>query len=176
MNVAVGSKNPAKLKAVKLAFKKVFLDAKIHIFGVSITSVVSNQPMSDEESIIGATHRAKQSIAKMNADYGVGLEGGLHTIAGRWFDSGWCVIVDRDGHEGIGDSIKMQTPIKLMNHIFAGKELGQANDIVFQTSNSKQKYGHFGLMTKNAITRTGGYRDAVIAALSRFIHPSLFEK
>jgi non-canonical (house-cleaning) NTP pyrophosphatase len=56
-----------------------------------------------------------------------------------------------------------------------GMELGEANDKLFGKDNSKQKEGHFGLMSKNLITRTQGYKSALIMALTRFIHPKLWE-
>lgn len=63
---------------------------------------------------------------------------------------------------------------RMMKLIREGMELGEANDRLFGRTNSKQAEGHFGLMTKNAITRLDGYRDGVIVALSRFLHPHLF--
>ena len=68
----------------------------------------------------------------------------------------------------------MITPLKMIVIVKQGMELGKVNDILFNKSNSKQAQGHFGLMTNNAITRTDGYKDGVIAALSRFLHPNLF--
>ncbi len=174
MKVAVGSKNPVKIAAVHEAFKKIFPDTHWHVEGLEVDSGVAHQPMSDEESIVGATNRATRAIKELGGDYGVGLEGGLQEIHGQWFDSGWIVVVDKTGNKGIGSTIKMPTPAKLMALVSKGIELGKANDIVFQTTNSKEAEGHFGLMTRNAITRTSGYRDGVIAALARFIHPDLF--
>jgi len=58
--------------------------------------------------------------------------------------------------------------------ILQGMELGVANDVVFGSTNSKQGEGHFGLMTKNVITRSDGYMQGVVMALSRFVHPHLF--
>lgn len=172
--VAVGSKNPVKIEAVKQAFKKVFSEEEWIIEGIEVNSEVSNQPMSDRESITGARNRAKKALQALQADYGVGLEGGVQEVDGIWFDCGWMVIVDAKGNEGIGSTVKMLVSEKIMQHIHAGKELGIANDIVFKTKNSKQGDGHFGLMTKNAITRTSGYRDGVISALSRFVQPDIF--
>ena len=68
----------------------------------------------------------------------------------------------------------MPVPPKMMKHIHQGTELGLVIDIVLKTKNAKHNIGHFGIMTKNAITRISGYRDGVIAALSRFVHPDLF--
>ncbi len=173
--VAVGSKNPTKLEAVRLAFGEIWPEEEWEIIGVSSPSGVSNQPMSDEESITGARNRARHAIAETKADYGVGLEGGIQQIGANHFECGWMVVTDKNGTEGIGSSIKMNTPKKVMELIEKGKELGDVIDILFNRTNAKQAEGYFGLMTKNAITRTKGYTDGVIVALTRFIHPHLFE-
>lgn len=172
--VAIGSKNPAKIQAVKLAFEAVWPDQVWVFEGVKVQAGVSNQPMSDQESIKGAKARAKKALKALSADFGVGLEGGLHQIGQHWFDGGWCVVVNSKGELGIGSSAKIPTPKKIMKQVMQGKELGEVIDIIFRTQNAKQGDGHFGLMTKNKITRTSGYRDGIIMALSRFIHPDLF--
>ena len=172
--VAVGSENPVKIEAVRLAFLAVWPDEEWEIIGVAVESGVSDQPMSDEESIAGARNRARRARAARDADYGVGLEGGLHKIGEDFFDCGWIAVVDCEGREGIGSTVKVPTPPRIVAMIKQGMELGVANDIVFGATNSKQSEGHFGLMTKGAITRTSGYRDGVIMALTRFIHPELF--
>lgn len=174
MKVAVGSLNPVKINAVKNAFKLVWPKKKIDVYGVDVRSGVSAQPMSDAESIKGATLRAKRSIKKINAEFGVGLEGGLNKIGSKWFDCGWAVVLDKNGTCGIGSSARMLTPEKIMKLVRAGRELGTANDIVFGAKNSKQKEGHFGLMTKGIVTRTDAYKDSIVFALSRFIRPELF--
>ncbi|MCL5438700.1 MAG: inosine/xanthosine triphosphatase [Patescibacteria group bacterium] len=176
MKIVVGSKNPTKIQAAKEAFLMVFPNKKWEVVGIDVESGVVSQPMSDDESIKGARNRAKAAIKKIKANYGVGLEGGLQKIDGMWFDCGWIVIIDKEGNEGIGSTIKMHTPKKFMKLIDKGIELGIVNDMIFKTKNSKHAEGHFGLMTNGAITRTKGYRDGVISALSRFIHPELFKK
>ena len=81
---------------------------------------------------------------------------------------------DKKGKVGIGSTARMETPQKIMKLIRQGRELGDANDIIFGTKFSKQKEGHFGLMTKGIVTRTDAYIGSVVFALSRFIHPELF--
>ncbi len=174
MKIAVGSKNPVKIACVKEAFEKVFPDISWDVEGVEITSGVADQPMSDIESITGARNRAQGARDALGADYGVGLEGGLQEIENNWFDSGWIVIVDAAGNEGMGSTIRMLTPEKMMEMIREGMELGHVNDKIFGIENSKHGDGHFGLLTNGAITRTSGYRDGVIAALARFIKPEVF--
>lgn len=176
MKIAVGSTNPAKLQAVTLAFSEVWPDERWEIVGVDVSSGVASQPMSDKESIKGAMNRAKRAIKQIDADFGVGLEGGIHKIGKEWFDKGWIVVIDKHGKKGMGTSINMHTPPKMIEMILKDKlELGEINDILFKTKNSKHGDGHFGLMTKNLITRTEGYKDGVISALVRFIHPEFYE-
>jgi inosine/xanthosine triphosphatase len=172
--VTVGSINPVKIEAVRLGFFRIFPQEKWKVTGCQVDSLVKSQPLSDLEAILGARNRAKAALIKNKADYGVGVEGGLQQVGKNWFSSGWVVVIDRDGVEGIGSTARIITPPKMMDQILIGKELGEVVDHYFQTKNAKQAEGHFGLMTKGAITRTSGYRDGVIMALTRFIHPRLF--
>ena len=55
-------------------------------------------------------------------------------------------------------------PPKVTELINQGMELGEADDIVFGDSNSKQKGGAVGLLTNNVIDRTSFYVEAVILA------------
>ncbi|HVZ58518.1 MAG TPA: inosine/xanthosine triphosphatase [Patescibacteria group bacterium] len=174
MKVAVGSKNPVKIAAVKEAFVKVWPDREFEFIGTEVDSGVPDQPMSDNESIIGATNRALRAKSFVSADYGVGLEGGIQKIGEKYFDCGWIVVIDKKGQRGIDSSIRMEVPPKMMELIHQGTELGKVVDIVFRTNNAKHNQGHFGLMTGNAITRKEGYRDGVITALAAFINPDIF--
>jgi len=175
MKIAIGSANPVKINAVKIAFKKVFKNQKIIVKGIEVNSGVTNQPMSDKESLKGAHNRAKKSLKALDFDFGVGIEGGLQKIGDKWFDCGWVTVTDKKGTEGIGSSLRMQTPLKMIRMIEKGLELGEVDDVLFKTNNSKQQQGHFGLMTNNLINREKCYTDAVLSALSRFIHPEIFQ-
>lgn len=174
MKVAVGSENPVKIEAAKRAFNDVWPGKKWEIVGIKVGSGISDQPMSDVESIKGATTRAKRAIKALKADYGVGFEGGIQKIGRKYFDSGWAIVIDKKGNIGMGTSLRAETPPKLMKLIKKGIELGIADDMVFKKDNSKQGEGHFGLMTNGIIKRVDGYRDGLVMALSRFLHPELF--
>lgn len=132
MKVAVGSTNPVKIQAVSKAFKKVWPKKKWEVIGIKVPSGISDQPMSDEESIKGATNRARRAIKKLNADYGVGLEGGIHKIGKKWFDCGWMVVIDKKGGLGIGSSARIETPKVMIKMIKKGMELGDVNDVLFK--------------------------------------------
>lgn len=175
MNVVVGSTNPVKIRATLLAFKNAFPSEKITILGIEIPSRVSSQPMSDEESIKGATNRARGALKQKNVDFGVGIEGGLNKLGKYWFDCGWVVIINKKNKLGIGSSMRILTPQKMVRMIKNNKmELGEVDDIIFKRKNSKQKSGHFGLMTNGAITRAQAYRDGAVCALTRFLHKDLY--
>lgn len=132
--------------------------------------------MSDTEAITGATNRAQSALAATpDAAFGVGLEGGLNRVGAAWFDCGWIVVVDRQRHQGIASSARLHTPEKIMALIRSGMELGEANNLLFGQTNSKEEEGHFGLMTKGIYTRMDAYRDAVVSALSSFLHPELYQ-
>ena len=73
MKIIVGSQNPVKIKAVENSFQKVF--GNCEIAGALVRSGVSDMPMSFKETVEGAKIRAKEAI--VDADFGVGLEGGF---------------------------------------------------------------------------------------------------
>lgn len=174
MKIAVGSTNPVKIEAVKLAFAKVWPEKNWEVIGLAVPSGISDQPMSDLESIKGARNRAKLALEKGEADFGVGLEGGMEKIDNHYFDCGWACVVNKKGEEGLASTLRMTVPPRLVSLVKNGQELGDALDLVFKTKNVKQKQGHFGLMTNNVLSRTSEYADGVVAALSFFIHPEIF--
>jgi inosine/xanthosine triphosphatase len=176
MKIAVGSTNPVKINATKQAFQKVWPKKKWEVVGFEVSSGVADQPMSDIESIKGAINRAKGALKLGKADYGVGLEGGIQKTNGVWFDTGWIVVIDKNGTKGIGTSIRMQSPPAMMKYVKKGMELGHIDDMLFGEKNTKHKQGHFGLMSKGVLLREEAYQHGVISALVRFLHPKLFEK
>lgn len=175
VKIGVGSTNPVKIAAVQEAFAQVWPESNWIAEGMAAASGVSDQPMSDRESLIGATNRAKQALEFPEAEWGVGLEGGVDVIDGQYFDCGWIVVMDQSGRIGRGCTIRMPVPNKMVEMIHQGMELGHIDDLLFNQSNSKQQGGHFSLMTNGLLTRQSEYRHAVIAALSRFMQPELFE-
>lgn len=105
LQVAVGSKNPVKVNAVKRAIQSVVklsnLEIDVQVQGFDVPSEVSHQPFGDEETQLGAKTRAENAYQKFKEIHGrypnlaVGLEGGLEwsstiqDINGR--DTLWCM-------------------------------------------------------------------------------------
>ncbi len=176
MKIAVGSTNPVKINATKIAFEKVWPKKKWQVMSLEILSGVSSQPKSDTESIKGATNRAKGALLKSKADFAVGIEGGITKIENIWFDTAWMVVINKKGTKGVASSINMPTPPSFIKKVQAGMEIGHLDDEVFKRKNSKHQEGHYGLMTKGLITRQDGYIHGVISALTVFMHSQLFKK
>lgn len=172
--IIVASRNPIKIKAVELGYNKVFTETDFECEGVAVPSDVSNQPMTNQETLQGAINRvthAKNDFPK--ADFWVGIEGGIEKEGEEMMAFAWIVI---SSNEAIG---KARTgtfflPPKVVELINQGKELGEADDIVFGHSNSKQKNGAVGILTGNLIDRTQFYVEAMVLALIPFLNKEIY--
>jgi inosine/xanthosine triphosphatase len=172
--VKVGSQNQVKVECVRQAFGAVWPDTAWDVAGCSVKSGVLEQPLHEQETSVGATNRARAALARDDADFGVGLEGGLVRSQGRWMERGWVVVVNRKGLEGIGATAQISIPEQFYRQMQRGQTLGEICDQEFGTTGIGQGVGYFGLMTNHAVTRTSAYRDAVAFALAIFVHPQLF--
>ena len=173
MKIAVGSKNPVKIKAVENAFKRFWND--VAVVGLEVNHGTSRQPSSQEEAILGATKRAQLALEQTNSDYGVGLEGNTFDSEHGMFLDGWVVIVNKHVEKGIANSGSLMMPEKIAKEVRKGKEVGPASDAHFGTHNIKQKEGTVGMLTNNAITRTEAFEKGVIYALARFLNPHYYD-
>lgn len=173
MIVAVGSTNPTKIDPVIEIFSHHFKNVEVK--GISVSSGVADQPLSDEEAYLGALNRAKQALKKIKgAKYGVGIEGGLHKHSYGWFERSLIVIVDKKGTIGIGASGALMLPKQVIEKIHSGGNLETAIDELFGTNKIGQGIGAFGVFTKGIVTRAEGVKHGVAFALSRFLHDSLY--
>ena len=174
MRVVVSSTNPVKLAATRSAFEATFPEATITIDSCRVDSGVSDQPMSDEETRRGAINRARAARAAISdADYWVGLEGGIETIDGKLMASAWMAVLGHGEEPGLSRTMGLPIPPAVQALVDGGMELGDANDRIFSTLNSKQGGGAFGLLTDGRITRESVYADTLMIALMPFSH-SLF--
>ena len=174
MNVIVGSNNPVKIEAVKRAFSKAFPGASLEVTGCDADSGVSVQPMNDESTVRGASNRAAhcRSIYP-EADYWIGLEGGCQFNDDNLEAFAWMVILS-ENKKGKARTASFVLPKEVAALVKNGLELGEADDIVFQQNDSKQKNGAVGILTNNLIDRTSYYEQALILALIPFINSSLY--
>ena len=171
MKVAVGSRNPAKVSAVKEAFTEQFGEEP-EVISLSIDSKVSNQPLK-RDTINGAYNRAKGALEATGADYGVGIEGGLMKLGDRWYALGFVVIVDRLGNKGTGTSGWFECPKIILQEIEKGKELGDVADKISGRKLAKEE-GAIGFLTRNHVSRKDLYRHGVYMALVPLMNKELW--
>ena len=172
--VVIASKNPVKINAIKLGFEKIFPKQSFEFEGVSVPSEVSDQPMSNEETLKGALNRTRNAEkAYTEADFWAGLEGGIESNGQDMEAFAWIVIKSRTKF-GKSRTGTFMLPPKVAELVQSGMELGEADDQVFGDSNSKQKGGAVGLLTKNLVNRTVYYSEAVVLALIPFINEDLY--
>lgn len=165
LRVALGSKNPAKLRAVQSAFERMGI--AVEVTGIDTPSKVSDQPFSDEETIQGALNRAKGACGSF--DYGIGLEGGVAETPYGLFLCNWGAIVNQEGQAGIGGGVRVQLPEEIAEQVRSGQELGSVIDDWACGQDIKKKEGTIGILTQNHITRSKMFEDVVICAFSRFM-------
>ena len=173
LKVAVGSTNPVKVGAVEEAFTKYF--SELIVAGVPVVSGVAEQPRSEKETMVGARQRA-QAALKQNteAEYGVGLEGGVTEVEGKMFECAWVAIVNRQGTEGLAGGLYFELPEKVAEKIRAGGELGPIMDEMTGEDNIKQKMGAIGMFTKGQLDRKQAYVQIVLSAFIKFVSPEWF--
>lgn len=172
--VYVASSNPVKQKAAEEGFGMMFPKESFEIRSFNPNAPVSHQPMTDEETLEGATLRAMliRDLAP-DGDYWVGIEGGVVNRPIGMGTFAWVVVLSRE-QSGQGRSGEFYLPEKVAELVRQGVELGKADDIVFSRNNSKQDNGAIGILTDDVIDRKRLYVPAVVFALIPFKHPELY--
>ena len=173
--IVIASKNPVKINATLSGFQKMFPNEQFEIESVSVLSGVSDQPKSDSEIFSGAWNRADNACKeKPDADFFVGIEGGTEEKNADMEVFAWVVIKAKGNGFGKGRTGTFFLPPQISELIKQGKELGEANDIVFGRINSKQENGAVGILTDNVVDRTKYYTEAVVLALIPFRNKKLY--
>jgi inosine/xanthosine triphosphatase len=149
--VAVGSTNPVKVAAVTAVLVRCGWTASV--MSVGVPSGVRDQPFGDEETIAGATQRARAALHAGDADLGIGIEGGVVEEHGAMRTCAWAAIVARDGRVGVGGSLAMPLPARVAALVRDGVELGHAMDRVTSTRGTKHGAGAVGILTAGLVDR-----------------------
>lgn len=141
-------------------------DAELDVRGVSSSSGVSDQPGTDAETRLGARNRSRDAQQQHpDADYFVGIEGGIDVVGEQLLAFAWMCVDAGDGRSGEARSATLPLPGSIRQLINDGLELGDAIDEVFATTNSKQGGGAFGLLTDGLYTRESVYAESLVFAL-----------
>ncbi len=142
LKVAVGSKNPVKLNAVRDAFEKLwFSDTEILWVDDADMRWIGHQPMTKEATAQWALNRATYCLQKhAECDLAFGLEWWV------FFDEkkekaylfGVTCVVDRDWYTNTSFSWELLLPNILRDLLLSWDELWDAMDKTIHTQNIKQ--------------------------------------
>ena len=173
VRIVVASKNPVKIEAVRAGLS-AFIADEMELIGVSVLSGVPDQPMSEVETLKGASNRVMRAMNQFPGyDYYVGLEGGVEQHPAGLMAFAWMVI-SNGTQIGKARTASFFLPPEVARLVHEGMELGDADDVVFRKNNSKQQNGAVGLLTNDAVTRQSLYTPAVQMAFIPFLNPELY--
>ena len=178
LRVVVASQNPVKIRAVQRALQRLFPEWPWQVQGRAVASGVAAQPLSDAETRRGARQRARVARqAVPQAHLWVGIEGGVqpgHAGEVPWLSFAWVAVLDPHGHEGLARTGSFPLPPTVVALLQQGLELGEADDRVFGTRESKRGLGAVGLLSQGALDRTALYEQGVLLALLPYRNHSLY--
>lgn len=179
IRVLVGSTNPVKINAAKVAICQIFPETHIECIGIHAPSMVPDQPMTEVDTRQGAINRVTycQETAESGehpAELFVAMEGGVDN-----FEHGPAtfayIVVATANQVSVGRSALLPLPACIYRSLGAGEELGDVMDRLFNTKNIKQQGGAIGLLTKGHATRESIYTQALILAMAPLLNPELYQ-
>jgi inosine/xanthosine triphosphatase len=173
MKIAIGSTNPTKVQAAERAAHKIWPEAQI--VAVSVASGIAEQPMNDAETIQGAINRAKAALLAVDAEIGMGVEGGIKDTPFGMYTTGWGAVVDREGRLGIGGGGSVLLPESIAERLRAGAELGPEMDRFSGLKNVRHNQGAIGIFTDGLVSRSEALEIALTYALAKFIRPDYYD-
>lgn len=165
MKFVLGSENQAKERAVSRVVER-YIDNAI-VSSVPVPSDVSAQPMSEDETRQGAINRA---IAAGQGAYGVGLEGGVHMIAGTMYICNWGALTTPEGRLFTAAGAQIPLPEQLADEIRNGKELGDAVDLYFKKQNIRMAEGAMGMLTAQLVPRDALFEHIMQLLIGQFLY------
>jgi len=182
--IAVGSTNRAKLSAVRMAVERLFHEAAarnaISYVTVDVPSGVGAQPMTADETRTGARNRALAAAEKVpNADFAVGLEGGIEETAGKLFECGYiCVVECATKREGYGTSARFEISKKIVRMLTEREmELCEVMTELTGELDVGKRQGMMGLITRGVLPRDECYSHGVMFAFAPFVSsPSFWDE
>ena len=169
MKIFVASKNPVKINAVTIAASESYPDIEVH--GLAVSSGVSEQPMTDQETLEGSINRAKalkkivlaKSLCLPSEEVlFVGAEGGVYCPKfakndQELWSTVWISVLDQKGDIYSASGARFRLPQVLADGILAGQVLGHVIGDLFNDLDLKRKSGAIGILTKGFIDRTEEY-------------------
>lgn len=179
LKISIGTKNPVKTGALKEIIKNYPLIAGASVLALDVSSKVSSQPKTLEETIKGAKERAKSAFAA--CDLSFGIEDGLmevpQTLSGC-MNVCVCAIYDSENYY-LGFSSAFEYPKKITKMLFReGLDINQAFFELGLTKNKKigSAEGAVSVLTKGRLNRADTIKQAITSAMIILENEDLYLK
>jgi inosine/xanthosine triphosphatase len=173
--VAIGSKNLAKAKGIRKAFRRFFRGAEFK--EVDLTTRVKIQPMGLDETVKGARRRAELAIREGNADFGVGVEAGIIRVAeGFFLNVQIAAVVDSGGRLSFGSSSGFPIPTRFVSLIEG--EQAELDKFTHELTGAKKITEEEGVvyhLSKGRLSRVEMTEQCVSMALIPWLNKGTFE-
>jgi len=169
MKITVGSKNQAKLDAVREILQDYPHLKDAEVLGMEVASSVSEQPVSLQEVIQGAVSRAKNSFAE--CDYSIGLEAGFMEVPqtkSGFMNVNACAVYDgTDVHLGLSSAFETTKPEAMRLVIEDGMELSHASvqTGLIESVEKAKVQGVISVLTKGRVDRKEYVKQSLRMAL-----------
>jgi len=169
VRIAIGTKNPTKVNAVKEAFAK---HVNAEFIAINVSSNVSAQPITDHETLTGAMNRAKNALEAEGShiDLGVGLEGGLVKTDFGYFLCNWGALVAHQSQPIIAGGARIMIPDEIGDLVFSGRELGDVMDDYVKKNNVRQNEGAIGIFTNGLVDRTKMFQELSSLLIGQYLY------
>ncbi len=155
MKIIIGSSNKAKVKAVK----NVFSNASV--YSADVTSGVSPQPKTDNETREGAINRARSSKDSEPDSYGLGLEGGVMQMKEQLYLCNWGVLITPNNKCYTASGARIPLPSDIATQIVNGQELGEIMQEWTKINDIRHHQGAIGIFTNGMISREAMFTHVV---------------
>ncbi|MHA1370501.1 MAG: DUF84 family protein [Promethearchaeota archaeon] len=172
----VGSTNKIKIAATLESIKK--FSSFIGKFEIISCETSSYEQPFDEEVQEGAILRAnaalsfgKSNFIRHDIDniYGIGIEGGIVSLFGSDYITGFCHVARDDGKSHGAWTAFLESPRSMRDDLLKKNiTLGKKIEMIRNQNNWQWHGGAFGTLSAEAYTRLDAIRDGVSLALSRF--------
>jgi len=168
--LVVASQNPVKIEATRRGFARMFPRRAFHLHAVAVPSDVRPQPLSDVETLQGALNRVQHAAHLVpQADYWVGIEGGVEECQGSMEAFAW-IVISAPPLLGKSRTGTFHVPEEVAALVRQGQELAAAVEKVYQHTQVKSTTGAVGVLTEGVIDRVQLYEHALVLALVPFKH------
>lgn len=169
MKIVVGSTNKAKVQAVQQA-----IPTSWELNTINVSSEVSNQPFSDEETIQGAINRAGNALDQTDAHLAIGLEGGVVETPYGLFLCNWAALKVRETKKTyIAGGARILVPEEVASKLRAGQELGPVMEEYTRIHDVRSNEGAIGIFTNSKITRSGMFKHIMDLLIGQYEYDCL---